>query len=64
MLEDHIEEGRAFGAEDRESGALVLQQVDEPDQVEVDVAWEETVNRRLEELKRALLCRSGQSSSL
>lgn len=49
-LEDYIAEGRTLDAEEREIAALTLQQVDETRQAEVDAAWEETVNRRLDEL--------------
>lgn len=49
-LEDYIAEGRALDADEREIAALSLQQVDEDRQAEVDTAWEETINRRLDEL--------------
>lgn len=50
-LQDYIAEGRALDADEREIAALALQQVDETKQAEVDAAWEETVSRRLDELK-------------
>lgn len=49
-LEDYIAEGRTLDADEREIAALSLQQVDGARQAEVDAAWEETVNRRLDEL--------------
>lgn len=49
-LEDYIAEGRTLDEDEREIAALTLQQVDETRQAEVDAAWEETVNRRLDEL--------------
>jgi len=49
-LEEYIAEGRTLDADEREIAALTLQQVDEARQAEVDAAWEETINRRLDEL--------------
>ena len=49
-LEDYIAEGRALDADEREIAAFALQQVDEAEQDEVDAAWDETIDRRLDEL--------------
>ena len=49
-LEDCIAEGRTLGADEREIAALSLRQVDEAKQAEVDAAWDETIDRRLDEL--------------
>jgi ribosomal protein L12E/L44/L45/RPP1/RPP2 len=49
-LEDYIAEGRSLDAEEREIAALALQRVDEAEQAEVDAAWVETIDRRLEDL--------------
>ena len=49
-LEDYIAEGRTLDADEREIAALSLRQVDEARQAEVDAAWDETIDRRLEEL--------------
>lgn len=49
-LEDYIAEGRSLDAEEREIAALALQRVDEAEQAEVDAAWDETIDRRLEDL--------------
>ncbi|MDN5821674.1 MAG: addiction module protein [Brachybacterium sp.] len=49
-LEDYIAEGRTLDADEREIAALSLRQVDEARQTEVDSAWDETIDRRLEEL--------------
>lgn len=49
-LEDYIAEGRTLDADEREIAALSLRQVDEARQTEVDAAWDETIDRRLEEL--------------
>ena len=49
-LEDYIAEGRALDADEREIAAFALQQVDEAEQDEVDAAWDETIERRLDEL--------------
>ena len=49
-LEDYIAEGRALNADEREIAAVALQQVDEAEQAEVDAAWDDTIDRRLDEL--------------
>ena len=49
-LADYIEAGKALDADEREIAAIALQQVDETDQVEVDAAWDEAIDRRLDEL--------------
>lgn len=49
-LEDYIAEGRALDADERELAAVALQRVDEPEQVEVDAAWDETIERRVDDL--------------
>lgn len=49
-LEDYIAEGRSLDADEREIAALALQQIDEAEQTEVDAAWDETIDRRLDEL--------------
>lgn len=49
-LKDYIEAGKALDADEREIAALALQQVDESEQAEVDAAWDETIDRRLDEL--------------
>lgn len=49
-LADYIEAGKALDADEREIAALALQQVDEAEQAEIDAAWDETIDRRLDEL--------------
>lgn len=49
-LADYIEAGKALDADEREIAALALQQVDEAEQAEIDAAWVETIDRRLDEL--------------
>lgn len=49
-LEDYIAEGRALDADEREIAAVALQRVDEAEQTAVDAAWDETIDRRLDEL--------------
>ncbi len=49
-LADYIEAGKALDADEREIAALALQQVDEAEQAEIDTAWDETIDRRLDEL--------------
>lgn len=49
-LTEYIEAGKALDADERELAALALQQVDVSEQAEVDAAWDETIDRRLDEL--------------
>ncbi|MFT4123434.1 MAG: addiction module protein [Microbacteriaceae bacterium] len=49
-LADYIEAGKSLDADDREIAALALQQVDEAAQAETDAAWDEAIDRRLDEL--------------
>ncbi len=49
-LADYIEAGKRLDADEREIAALALQQVDETEQAEIDAAWDETIDRRLDEL--------------
>ena len=49
-LADYIEAGKALDADEREIAALALQQVDETEQAEIDAAWDEAIDRRLDEL--------------
>lgn len=51
-LEDYIAEGRTLDADEREIAALSLRQIDDARQAEVDAAWDETIDRRLDELMR------------
>ncbi|MCL2089781.1 MAG: addiction module protein [Micrococcales bacterium] len=49
-LADYIEAGRALDADEREIAALALQHVDESEQAEIDAAWDEEVDHRVEEI--------------
>lgn len=49
-LTEYIAAGKALDADEREVAALTLQQVDESEQAELDAAWDETIDRRLDEL--------------
>lgn len=49
-LRDYIEAGKALDADEREIAALALQRVDETEQAEIDAAWDEAIERRLDEL--------------
>ncbi|MCI1747514.1 MAG: addiction module protein [Acidipropionibacterium sp.] len=49
-LADYIEAGKALDADEREIAVLALQQVDDAEQAEIDAAWDETINRRLDDL--------------
>lgn len=49
-LADYIEQGKALDADEREIAALALQQVDAEEQAGINAAWDEAIERRLEEL--------------
>ncbi|WIY81452.1 addiction module protein [Propionimicrobium sp. PCR01-08-3] len=49
-LADYIAEGKALSADEREIASLALQQVDDVEQAEVDSAWEEEIDRRVDEI--------------
>lgn len=49
-LERYIDAGRHLDADERELAALALQSVGEEDQDEVDRAWAEEVERRIDEV--------------
>ncbi len=49
-LTEYIESGKALDADEREIAALALQHVEESEQSEVDAAWNEEVDRRVEEV--------------
>lgn len=49
-LAEYIEAGKAFDADEREIAALALQQVDDGEQTSIDAAWDEAIDRRLDEL--------------
>lgn len=49
-LEDYIAEGMALDADEREIAAFALQRIDETERAEIDAAWDETIDRRLDEL--------------
>ena len=49
-LADYIEAGKTLDADEREIAALALQHVDETEQADVDAAWDEVIERRLDEL--------------
>ncbi|WP_454294366.1 addiction module protein [Salana multivorans] len=46
-LTDYIAEGKSLSADEREIAALALQEISDPEQAEVDVAWDEEINRRV-----------------
>jgi hypothetical protein len=49
-LADYIAAGKALSADEREIAALALQQVDDAEQTEVDAAWGEEIDRRVDEI--------------
>lgn len=49
-LTEYIESGKHLDSDEREVAALALQHVDDAEQVEVDAAWDRTIQRRLAEV--------------
>lgn len=49
-LADYIAEGRNLSRDERELAAIALQQISDVEQAEVDAAWEEEVNRRIDDI--------------
>lgn len=49
-LADYIAEGRNLSADEREIAALALQQISETEQDEVDAAWGEEIDRRVNDI--------------
>lgn len=49
-LADYIEAGKALDADEREIAALALQHVDQSEQAEIDAAWGDEVDHRVEEI--------------
>lgn len=54
-LAEIVEAGKSLDADEREIAAPALQHVDESEQAEIDAAWDETINRRLDELESGRL---------
>jgi len=49
-LADYIEAGKTLDADEREIAALALQHVDEAERAEIDAAWDEEIDRRIDEI--------------
>lgn len=49
-LADYIAEGKSLSADEREIAALALQQIGDAEQADVDAAWDEEVDRRVDEI--------------
>lgn len=49
-LADYIAEGRTLSVDEREIAALALQQISDTEQVEVDAAWDEEIDLRVDEI--------------
>ena len=49
-LADYIEAGKTLDADEREIAALALQHVDEAEQAGIDAAWDEEIDRRIDEI--------------
>ncbi len=49
-LADYIAQGRKFSADEREIAALALQQMSDAEQAEVDAAWDEEIDQRIDEI--------------
>lgn len=49
-LAAYIEAGKALDADEREIAALALQHIDDEEQAEIDAAWDEEVDRRVDDI--------------
>ncbi|MDR1077658.1 MAG: addiction module protein [Propionibacteriaceae bacterium] len=49
-LAEYIAEGRSLSADEREIAALALQRIGDVEQGEVDAAWDEEIDRRVDEI--------------
>ncbi|MCI1746886.1 MAG: addiction module protein [Acidipropionibacterium sp.] len=49
-LADYIAEGRNLSADEREIAALALQQISDAEQAEVDAAWDEEIDCRVDDI--------------
>ncbi|MDJ1371525.1 addiction module protein [Gulosibacter molinativorax] len=49
-LAAYIAEGRTLSADEREIAALALQQISDTEQAEVDAAWDEEIDLRVDEI--------------
>ena len=49
-LADYIEAGKTLDVDEREIAALALQHVDEAEQAGIDAAWDEEIDRRIDEI--------------
>lgn len=49
-LADYIAEGRKLSADEREIAAIALQQISQDEQAEIDAAWDEEINSRLDDI--------------
>jgi len=49
-LEAYIEEGTAFSADEREIAAIALLHIGSNEQTEIDAAWNEEINCRVDEI--------------
>lgn len=49
-LAEYIAEGRSLSADEREIAALVLQQISDTEQAEIDAAWDEDIDRRIDDI--------------
>lgn len=49
-LAEYIAEGRNLSADEREIAALALQQISDVEQAEIDAAWDEEIDRRIDDI--------------
>ncbi|HMR50698.1 MAG TPA: addiction module protein [Arachnia sp.] len=49
-LADYIAEGKSLSADEREIAALALQRIGDAEQSEVDAAWDEEIDRRVDDI--------------
>lgn len=49
-LAEYIAEGRNLSPDEREIAAFALQQISDAEQAEVDTAWDEEIDRRIDDI--------------
>ena len=49
-LAEYIAEGRSLSVDERELAAVALQQISDTEQAEVDAAWDEEIDLRVDEI--------------
>jgi hypothetical protein len=63
-LASYVQAGRAFDPDERAIAAQELQRIDEPDQPEIDAAWDAEIQRRVNDIvERRVTLVSGEESA-